>query len=387
LVLAYFPQRMKRSLTVNSDYPPQGLVSDGAVGALEMEFEFDWIDIAFQQRIPLTINAGQVPSPQTDFPLSVNDTYPDLIGEVEAEMRFAGSDNIELKYEIAKFDNATGELIAWVNKPTVSDGDFLGIYFDNPSAVDAQNPPAVWDVNYKSVYHEDSAPPTVDSTINAQDMTDGVTVFTEPAQIHNGMRYVGQVASFSQRFPYTGAPTTEVTTEVWLKVPARSDVGIFSYAAGIEDNEWLLFGHGTTTIVVVKGQSLEFDSPTMTDDVFHHYVITWRSSDGLCTQYIDGELINTGNVAVGLSLLDNGSLVLAQDQDTVGGGFTGAQALIGILDEVRWSNIVRSADYVKTSFNNQSSPSTFYTTGAVESVPTGLGDMEFETLGDMEFES
>ena len=99
-----------------------------------------------------------------------------------------------------------------------------------------------------------------------------------------------------------------------------------------------------------------------------------------------GNLEASGNLAVGLSLLDNGSLVLAQDQDTVGGGFDGNQAFDGILDEVRWSNIVRSTDYVKTSFNNQSSPSTFYSTGAVESAPALDVIMEFETLGTMEFE-
>jgi hypothetical protein len=36
----------------------------------------------------------------------------------------------------------------------------------------------------------------------------------------------------------------------------------------------------------------------------------------------------------------------------------------GLLDEVRISTTVRSADWVATEYNNQSSPSTFYTVGA-----------------------
>jgi len=35
-----------------------------------------------------------------------------------------------------------------------------------------------------------------------------------------------------------------------------------------------------------------------------------------------------------------------------------------VLDEVRYSNIARSADWIATEYNNQSSPSTFMTVGA-----------------------
>ena len=38
---------------------------------------------------------------------------------------------------------------------------------------------------------------------------------------------------------------------------------------------------------------------------------------------------------------------------------------MGGLDEGRMSNIVRSADWIKTEYNNQSSPSTFYSYGAL----------------------
>jgi hypothetical protein len=39
--------------------------------------------------------------------------------------------------------------------------------------------------------------------------------------------------------------------------------------------------------------------------------------------------------------------------------------LNGALDEVRISNIARSADWIKTEYNNQKSPSTFYAYGAL----------------------
>ena len=41
----------------------------------------------------------------------------------------------------------------------------------------------------------------------------------------------------------------------------------------------------------------------------------------------------------------------------------GGQYFNGSLDEVRISNTVRSADWIATEYNNQSSPSAFYTIG------------------------
>jgi hypothetical protein len=41
----------------------------------------------------------------------------------------------------------------------------------------------------------------------------------------------------------------------------------------------------------------------------------------------------------------------------------------GGQDEIRVSNVVRSADWIKTEYNSQSSPSTFFTVGQAQSNP------------------
>jgi len=62
---------------------------------------------------------------------------------------------------------------------------------------------------------------------------------------------------------------------------------------------------------------------------------------------------------------------------TATGNFTGATWRLGnnaqwpgfsnvILDEVRVSNTVRSADWIKTEYNNQKDPSSFYSVGLEE---------------------
>lgn len=351
---------------------------------ISMAYEVDWLNVLFLKRIPLSINVSQVPTTQSNFPLLINSIFTDLIGETEAELRFTGIDNVQLEYEIQKFDNVTGELIAWVKMPTISDGDTIHIYYDNPSATDEQNPAAVWDVNYKSVYHGQAD--GKDSTINAQDLTQFGTVQTPvPGKVGNGMDYGGTVSDYSIRNPYSGFPVDEITVEYWISTVSSGE-GMVSYAigSGASANHFLALGMEDFDVYianVLENTGLFFDFGTS-----QHIVITWRSSDGLFRVYVDGTLAYTATHQLGATFTDNGSLVLGQDQDTLGGGFQASMSLNGILDEIRLSDIFRSADYVTTTFNNQDNPSAFYSTGAEENVPA-LVDMEYEDGTLMEYEN
>jgi len=146
----------------------------------------NWFDGAWQSRIPITINPSQVPSPQSNFPLLINQTSIELIGKSINELRFAGLDRIQLDYEIQKFNNLTGELIAWVKKPTISDGDITYIYFDNPTAIDEQNPNAVWS-DYQYVAHmnnDEIGPPNISTALYTGNFLSITVEDTEPRSIH-----------------------------------------------------------------------------------------------------------------------------------------------------------------------------------------------------------
>jgi hypothetical protein len=60
-----------------------------------------------------------------------------------------------------------------------------------------------------------------------------------------------------------------------------------------------------------------------------------------------------------------GPLAVTLSGCTVGGYLDlVADLTLGTLDEIRVSNAVRSADWIATEYNNQSSPGTFYTLGS-----------------------
>ena len=357
-----------------------------------MAYEIDWIAGVFQQRIPLTINASQVPSTQTDFPLLINDTYTDLIGEVEAELRFAGADNIQLDYEIEFFDNATGELVAWVKKPSVSDGDVINIYFDNPGALDEQDPGAVWS-DYNAVYHLNQtsfgASSTIDSTSNNLDGTpqsmDGTNQVA--GQIDGSLDFNGTdefilVTDNSLLEPGTGA----FTVSAWVRPDANSRNDIMGKQRNVGPNDGWFFNmsnDATDRILSIQmrdsGTIRVKGTLALTLGTLHHVVFTYDGSDNASgvRLFIDG-VEDTLNIADDTLV---GGITNDVEFNIANAGSASPSTVLawnGIVDEVNISDIEKTPDFITTSFNNQDDQGTFYSTGTVESIPV-VDTMEYES--------
>lgn len=382
MVRAYFPQRTILNVITNTNNPPQGnLVAGGIIPAngmlyedlIPMAYEIDWFNILWQERIPTSVIAGQVPSTQNDFPLLINSTFPELIGQTIAQLRFAGVDDVQLEYEIERFDPGSGELIAWVNKPTISDGEITYVYFDNPAAIDEQNPSAVWDVDYTAVWHMNNVPgglgSIIDSTSNSNNgLPFNLSVETGKIGLgyeFNGMDSYIEIPSFSI--------DNNITVSVWVNYPTIDQNGFF-IGKNTVNTQWELFiqttpGQGITW----RGSRNPPSNTTITTapsaNNWHYLVATQASGAPGTTQiYIDG------------------SLAITSDDDPIGnnggtidiGRFAVGFFYEGLQDEVRVSNSIRSADRITTEFNNQNSPSTFYSIGAQESIPN-LEIMGYET--------
>lgn len=74
---------------------------------------------------------------------------------------------------------------------------------------------------------------------------------------------------------------------------------------------------------------------TASDGVWHHICVSWESASGLWTLYKDGDVKReVENFQKGYSIKDRGTLVLGQEQDSVGGGFETVQSFQGMLSNV-----------------------------------------------------
>jgi hypothetical protein len=98
---------------------------------------------------------------------------------------------------------------------------------------------------------------------------------------------------------------------------------------------------------------------------WHHAVLLRNGSTGRL--YLDGSEVNSGVVGTGaltFPTAPNNTLLIGAQWETDTAATTDQRNYFqGDLDEVRTSTTARSADWVKTEYNNQSSPSTFYTLG------------------------
>lgn len=71
--------------------------------------------------------------------------------------------------------------------------------------------------------------------------------------------------------------------------------------------------------------------------------------------YVDGNPIGTTETAV-QATPKTGYLVLGQDQDTYGGGFTDADALGGVLSGVYWMDVALSGEEVTALYKGSADP-------------------------------
>ncbi len=146
------------------------------------------------------------------------------------------------------------------------------------------------------------------------------------------------------RNPLHNGPITATTVSFWMRSEDTSGSGtVLSYATSGpygDDDEFLITDYNDFTIH--RGENITVSTGiSATDGAWHHIGVTWRGSDGQVRLYKDGVAAFTGTLTT-TQMITGGSLVLGQDQDSVGGGFDPAQAFQGSLDEVRIWNVART---------------------------------------------
>jgi len=91
----------------------------------------------------------------------------------------------------------------------------------------------------------------------------------------------------------------------------------------------------------------------LSSDQWHHIAFTWNGVHGRYDLYKDGDLASTGTISAGHSFVSGGTLVFAEDQDSVGGGFDPTQAYIGKIDDVRIWNVIRTQNQIQDNMMHE----------------------------------
>ncbi|KAL9965278.1 hypothetical protein ACROYT_G029053 [Oculina patagonica] len=127
---------------------------------------------------------------------------------------------------------------------------------------------------------------------------------------------------------------TQFTVCFWMKSSDTNQGTPFSYAVPGRNNELLFY------------RSVHVNA---NDGRWHHICASWRNSDGAFQFYKDGALhmhstgLNKGHIIRG-----GGSLMLGQEQDSLGGGFESHQSFQGHLTNVNVWSYVLSASAIRS---------------------------------------
>ena len=368
----------------------------------EVNATADWYNDSWEYRKKITTSLNTVISSDlTDFPYLVSFTDSDFTKTTESDgtdIIFTASDGTtELAYEIERFDQSTGEVIAWVKIPTVSASETTDIYIYY-KGIASSSSSSVWDSNYKLVYHlNQSSTGTVDEFTDVSDTGNdgtggGTGAMTQDenrrptqveAKIGYGQSFDGPTQDatsdgtgdyiWSQdvsEWPGNNASTSDndTTVEFWAKIDdAHSDEGdmdFFGYHASGNDNEFALFKVASLNLIT-KGSLLNSDVDATTSD--WTYLMIVYDPGGTSKIYQDGELAEQVDGTSGnKGQRHNGEFVLGGDIDGSGSNLKVNNELQGDLDEFRVSNTVRSADWAAASYCNQNGSNDCQTIGPEE---------------------
>ena len=273
--------------------------------------------------------------------------------------------------EIEKYTSATGELEAWVRIPSLSTSadTIIYMYYGNAAASET-NSTGVWDSNYKEVLHMgETSGNNLDSTSNGADATptalSAITGEVDGGQSFNGSTSVATVSNSSV------AVTGDKTIEAWINLnsPSSSSRIIADNIDGTNMYQITTCqggGCGTQSIddqIDDSGGHHDIEVRGLSNNTWYHVADTFKASGSIHTVYLNGASRNDSSTT--LQTPSATGLCIGEKCGTSPDLYTGS------LDEIRISNSARTSGWIATEYNNESSPSTFYTLGSTNDIPSG----------------
>jgi hypothetical protein len=339
-----------------------------------------WYNPSWTNRKAITIDHTKVSgaSSLTNFPMLFSVTDANLktlanggsVGKVDGtDILFTDSSGtLKINHELESYNPATGQMIAWVQVPSLSPAadTMLYIYYGNAAAADQQNKTGVWDSNYAGVWHLPNG--TVlsanDSTSNANNGANHGATAT-PGEIGGAASLSGASYVDAGNGASLGI-TSSITISGWVNFASASTSWEALIAKG--DSSYRIHLCGSTSYCAQGGTPNAFTfgltGPSGTADLgsnivpalgAYYYVV--GTYDGATQKiYINGSL-NQSQSRSGSISANSYDLALGNNLEQSG------RSLNGILDEVRISNSARSPDWILTEYRNQNAPATFLSLG------------------------
>jgi MSHA biogenesis protein MshQ len=324
-----------------------------------------WYNASWSYRKALTVDSSQVNGTLTNFPLLVRiASDADLATKAQSsgnDLLFANSTDATLDHELEYYNTTTGQVVAWVRLPSLSNASntTIYLYYGNSTVGSQQNKNGVWDSTYKGVWHMSNG-----ITLSGNDSTasgNNGTLQNTPTAITGVADGAANFSGSGSDFSITDIALNGVNYSIsaWFSTPLPSQTYCTLTRGSSLDHQVLTQNNilGDYDNAGTGFHSSGFDVSTLASG-WHYITATTNSTH--TTFYVDG-------IYRGIADFKSSA------QISYLGNYQGGGQNFGPVDELRVSSVSRSGAQAQTEYHNQKNGSTFLTmSGAYCNAPTGL---------------
>lgn len=320
-----------------------------------IEYSAEWWDTNWTKCRNITIaNTGT--TTLSNFPAYIDLPYDSDMQSNYNDIRFINTScangGFELDFEIETDTAASADV--WVeidNLPAA--GTTIAVYYGNASAVSGENIPGTWESSHKGVWHlsEDTGDTNQDSTSNSNNGTPLYSPASVQGKIGNALnfnddkRYINLGRPSPTKLKLSSDNYPNWTISLWVKpfsnfaenaYPTMHVYGDYKASVGIavgDDQGKLEFRRNEVPI---------YSNNDVNIDEWNHVVVTRDNNE--VSIYLDGELDKKVSTSTAIDKDDYGSFI---------GGYYEYEdgTLKGLIDEVRVSDMIRTSDWIKQSYD------------------------------------
>ena len=319
-----------------------------------------WYNDDWNYRKNITIQSTQFTQSETNFPIYIDIYDKDLKTALTSgyDILFTDSINHKLSYErilFNKFYNSTYTHLIVRLKGNFTNTKITTImmYWGNAFSPDQSDPKGTWSNGYQAVYHFNSVSSTIVDSTGQYNGTTTMTNTTSQSGIDgngvlfSGSNYInlGNIASDS----WTG-----LSVEAWYYPTALSSTYSIISKQDTTSTPWSVGSNyqNSVTLQLISTVSTDGSGGTSKSNSFsafsgtnswYYIALTWSSATA--TQY--AYVIPGNGVVIPGSKPTSGSSILNSNANALIGASTGG--LVGKIDEVRISNVLRTQSYLQDS--------------------------------------
>ncbi|MHA2245218.1 MAG: DUF2341 domain-containing protein [Candidatus Hodarchaeales archaeon] len=361
----------------------------------------DWHIPLFKYRKNISIDCTKVMGTNnlTNFPFLIDLWDIDLhdinnIQDDADDLIFTTISGIKLDHEIEYFDQtgngSHAHLVTWVRMPSLLGtlNTTISMYYGNNAIRSQENAPGVW-MGYTGVWHlnQDPSSTTIkDSTDHGYNLTAGSGFVANDlinGKFGNAIQFEGVSNEYLELTSGFLCPSNDFTMEMWFELHENDSKQYFLRGnGGITDSPGIQFNDTSNTLTTFVEASGSGSTGTYysnwSPNQWYHYVTTYEGgSIGKVIQYINGSMDSEDYDPeyLGTPVPWTG-FALGSDVDH-------NYPINGAIEEFRIYPGVLSSNWIKTSYNNQYDPDSFYSVGVEEENTQWWADASFTKRRDI----